>query len=131
MTLRRGETVYTTLRHVSRSGMFRVIDLHIIRKNRPINILAVLSDKQMERFLNHYKRSPDYNGFKTSGCGMDMGFDMVYNLSRICWPKGFVCIGDSDKYRKRCPANDHVNGDRDYSPHIHKDGGYCLRQEWV
>jgi hypothetical protein len=59
------------------------------------------------------------------GCGMDMGFSLVYNLSYALHPDGFECIGD------RCPSNDHTNGDRDRTPHHHKDGGYSLRQRWM
>ena len=27
-------------------------------------------------------------GIKMSGCGMDMGFAMVYSLGSVLWPKG-------------------------------------------
>jgi len=38
---------------------------------------------------------------------------------------GFTCPG------KDCPSNDHSNGDRDYTPHMHTDPGYALRQRWL
>jgi hypothetical protein len=60
-----------------------------------------------------------------SGCGMDMGFHVVYSLSRTLFKDNFECIG------KSCPSNDHSNGDRDYTPHQHSDGGYALRHKWV
>src|SRR5712692_6873174 len=66
-----------------------------------------------------------YEGIKVSGAGMDMGFHLVYSLSYDLYPDGFECIGE------RCPSNDHSNGDRDYSPHHHKDGGYALLQRWI
>jgi hypothetical protein len=54
-------------------------------------------------------------------------------LSYALYPKGFTCLGDGGEHRRqRCPANDHSNGDRDYSPHQHPQaGGYALRQEWL
>ena len=64
------------------------------------------------------------------GCGMDMGFHVVYSLARALYHKrdgspGWQCIG------KHCPSNDHTNGDRNYEPHPHSDGGYALTQRWI
>ncbi len=59
------------------------------------------------------------------GCGMDMGFHVVYNLSCALFRDKFQCIGEG------CPSNDHHNGDRNRKPHLHSDGGYALRQEWL
>jgi hypothetical protein len=59
------------------------------------------------------------------GCGMDMGFAAVYGLSYALFGKGFECTGPN------CPANDHSNGDRDYTPHMHSDGGYALKHRWL
>jgi hypothetical protein len=64
-------------------------------------------------------------GVKIGGCGMDMGFALVYDLSRVLFQDSFDCIGEG------CPANDHRNGDRDYTPHEHSDGGYALRHKWL
>jgi len=56
---------------------------------------------------------------------MDMGFHLVYSLSRALYPDGFACVGDY------CPSNDHSNGQpKDLRSH-HRDGGYALRQEWI
>ena len=35
------------------------------------------------------------------------------------------CIGAG------CPSNDHINGDRNHTPHLHESGGYALRQRWI
>lgn len=87
--IKRGETVYTVLRHVSRSGMFRVIDAFLIRDNEPVNLLAVLTEQQREKVLNVFKRDKKRDGFRVSGCGMDMGFHLVYSISsRIFERKG-------------------------------------------
>ena len=82
------------------------------------------------------------DGVKVNGCGMDMGFHLVYSLSYVLFPQGVGCIGAG------CLSNDHSNGDRDYTPHgngmtphlrevivgadhWHRDGGYALRQRWL
>src|SRR6185369_5751974 len=109
--LKPGDTVYTVLRHVSRSGMMRRIDLYA---NNPDGGLIYLSGYAAGAL--DYPR-PD-NGIKVSGCGMDMGFHLVYNLSRTIFSDGFTCTG-RDKHPNRCPSNDHSNGDRNYAPHQH------------
>lgn len=117
--LRPGDTVCTILRHVSRSRMQRVIS--------PV----VLHDGQAQHLCYSVARALDLaedeerDGVKVRGCGMDMGFALVYNLAATLWPEGFTCIG------KGCPANDHANGDRNYEVHLHRDGGYALRQKWL
>ena len=140
--LRPGDTVYTILRHVSRSGM-----------SRSISALVILKDGipyEVSHLVSHAGRGAfDRNsgGVKVNGCGMDMGFHLVYNLSYVLFPDGFDCVGDG------CPSNDHSNGqpyDYQYtadtcpgqpcssacdhvgiSPIPHKDGGYALRHRWL
>ena len=124
-----GDTIYTMLQHVSRSGMYRVIRLYVIRNNQPVNIDGWASD-----LLEGY----DYRhrGCKASGCGMDMGFHLVHNLGYALWPDGFDCTGvdwrHADRDNPACPSNDHSNGDRDYNrAHRHSSGGYALRHTWM
>ena len=116
--LRPGSTVYTILRHVSRSGMYRAIDLYVMCDNEPQRITFYAS-----QLLEGYDRK--HEAAKASGCGMDMGFHLVYSLSSRLFRDGYDCIGEG------CPANDHSNGDRDYMPHKHRDGGYALTQRWM
>ena len=117
--LKPGDTVYTVVTKVSSSGMTRHITPFIIHKGAARNISwyvwAILG----------YRRD-DSGGNVVSGCGMDMGFHIVYNLSRSLWLNGFTCAGD-----RKCQSNDHSNGDRDYSKHHHLDGGYALVQKWI
>ena len=116
-----GQTLRTIVTHVSRSGM-----------SRSIRVLDGFNDISwlVARVLD--ERMDDNNGgLRVSGCGMDMGFDTVYRLGYALFPNGFTCTGKSEEYGKSCPASDHVNGDRDYTPHIHKSGGYALRQQWL
>lgn len=112
-------TVYTVLRHVSRSGMMRRISCFVMVNNQPINI-----DWYIEK-LGTYQRHKNKEGLLISGCGMDMGFSLVYNTSAVVYRGGFICRGE------KCPSNDHPNGDRNYKPHKHSDGGYNLKQRWI
>lgn len=116
--LQPGMTVYTVLRHTARSGMSRTVSLFITTDDGPV-CLDVAACELLEGY------DARNGGCKISGCGMDAGFHAVYNIAAQLWPEGFECIGD------RCPSNDHTNGDRDYSPHHHKNGGYALRQQWM
>ena len=113
-----GDTVYTMIKHVSRSGMYRVIDLYIMKDNEPQRISGFAA-----KLLEGY--DDNHEGCKAGGCGMDMGFHLVHNLGYALFGDGFECTGE------RCPSNDHSNGDRDYSPHMHKSGGYSLHQRWL
>lgn len=126
-----GTTVRTILRHVSRSGMTRAIS-------------PVVVDETGETFdLSYFvaragiaKVNQRHGGVTMSGCGMDMGFALVYNLSRSVFPNGHECIGagtEANHYRDACPSNDHANDrERNYSPgRHHNDGGYALRHRWL
>mgnify|MGYP003145067853 CR=1 FL=1 len=69
------DTIYTNLKHVSQSGMTRDIQLLFIKDNKPLNLNYYVSKALGNRIVN--------NGVRIGGCGMDMGFALVYNLSRI------------------------------------------------
>jgi macrodomain Ter protein organizer (MatP/YcbG family) len=117
--LKPGDTVSTILRHVSRSGMQRRISCIINTENGPFD-----ADYWVSKAIG--VRLHEKGGIVMGGCGMDMGFHLVYMLSHRLWPDGFDCVGD-----KRCRSNDHFNGDRNYTPHRHQDGGYALSQRWL
>lgn len=91
-----GDTVHTILRHVSRSGMLRHISPIVLTKDGP---------RYVDWAVAHAVGLPlaERDGIKVGGCGMDMGFHLVYELSHVLFPDGFDCIGEG------CPANDHVN----------------------
>ncbi len=109
--LKPGDTVYTVLRHVSRSGMSRRIDLYAV-------VPGEGTYPAYNQYLSHAAAvvmgdpRPD-NGIKVGGCGMDMGFHLVYNLGATLWPNG------TDKPHGR------RNGEPD------SDGGYALKQAWL
>ena len=116
--LKPGDTVYTILRHVSRSGMLREISAVVIRGGHILNLSHTAAPACGLRIGKR-------GGLVVGGCGMDMGFHLVYSLSSAIFPDGFNCIGE------KCPSNDHVNGDRNYNPdHRHGDGGYALNWKW-
>lgn len=149
-----GSTVRTILRHVSSSGMTRWISL-IIETREGIRDITWLAAHAMRENVN----SGNHEGIRVGGAGMDMGFALVYNLSRTLYPDGFNCteyrrgpvitpehgrpyraIGEPKRtYRqgytphdKRCPANDHVNyWPRNLTPYHHNDGGYALNHQWL
>lgn len=75
-------TVYTVLRHVSQSGMSRDISLFIVEDNRLRNITYKVAIALGEK-------PKDKNGqrvIRVNGCGMDMGFHLVYGLSSVLYP---------------------------------------------
>ena len=108
--LKPGDTVFTKLQHCSRSGMSRVIMPIVFRDNEP-RYLGWLVAKACG---DTYDRKNE--GVKIGGCGMDMGFALVYNLARTLFPQGFKVEG-----RGR-------NGD---TSGWDKDGGYGLNQRWL
>lgn len=110
--LKPGDTVYTVLRSVSRSGMSRKISCFVVGESQePMNIT---------RHVHHVTGYPlsrtGEHAVSVSGCGMDMGFALVYDLSYRLFPEGFAVEG-----RGR-------NGDESGWD---KDGGYALKQRWL
>ena len=115
-----GDTLYTVIRHVSRSGMMRAIDVYEMHDNEPHRIsypVAVATGLTYNR---------KHEAVQMGGAGMDMGFALVYDLSWALFPDGFKCTGAGT----RCPSNDHSNGRKARKGIHHKDGGYALRQQW-
>lgn len=144
-----GDTVHCILRHVSRSGLSRVIQC--VKLEPHPDIPGAVSEAWLGYNIAQacgYRYDRQREGVIVGGCGMDMGFAVVYDLGRTLYGAGFGCIGD------RCPSNDHSNGDRDYTPHddgtprtaaevgtdmpgarahrhYHTDGGYALKHRWL
>jgi hypothetical protein len=124
--LKPGMTVWTILDHVSRSGMTRHIRTKVIFDNG-----TTLDPNYSIATALGLRKARKGDGLVVSGCGMDMGFHLTYELSSVLFPDGFSCTGGSRSSLGSCPSNDHSNGDRDYTPHLHKDGGYALRHAWL
>lgn len=180
--LKPGQTVYTVLRHVSSSGMSRVIDVVIpymrtdtlavdgddprvkigldayttdadnarrYTRGRIVDLTAkfvtiayeasadsppvdetfprgavtvylktkaypaVRSIGWLAAQAMDYAWDRDRQGLKVGGCGMDMGFHVVYSLGQTVWPKG-----------TKKPHSTR-NGEPD------RAGGYALKHQWL
>ena len=110
--LKPGSTVHTVLRNVSSSGMSRRISCFVQRRDGPLDITGYAAE------ILDYRRNDKDGGLVVSGCGMDMGFAVVYALSRRMWPKGF-----------KVPKGGYGrNGD---TSGFDRDGGYALKQRWM
>ena len=92
-----GSTVYTSVRSVSSSGMSHVMRVYFVNKNKRISNITYSAAQVLGWTMNN-------DGVRMSGYNIDMGFHLVYTLSRILYPKGNK-------------AN--------------KDGGYILKHEWI
>lgn len=102
--LKPSDTVYTVLRHVSRSGMSRGIDCYVMSKDggEPAWITAYVGHAiGTPQSMEDWRKS---RGLKVGGCGMDMGFHVVNSLSMVIFPE-YKCLGKDG----HCPSNYHVN----------------------
>lgn len=89
-------TVYTVLRHVSKSGMMREISvvipvIHGGTMQTPYkSIQFVHPSYTVAGLLNRaYSEKNGHNAVVCNGAGMDMGFDLVYNLSSVLYGDGY------------------------------------------
>ncbi len=97
-----GDTVYTIMRHKSRSGMRRHISLAIFRDGRPLHPNYAAS------VVLGYRQDKKTDALIVDGGGMDMGFHLVYSLAAALYNG----LGEDGK----------PDG---------KGFGYALRQEWL
>ena len=72
--LKKNDTIYCMIKHVSQSGMSRHISFFYIRNNEPRFITPRISD-----FLD-YKMNKYHDALVVGGCGMDMAFSVVHHL---------------------------------------------------
>jgi hypothetical protein len=124
-----GDTIYVINRHTAASGMNRSLTFYKIENDQPVWLTYQMAKAGIGRW-NDKRETLDMGG-----CGMDMGFAAVYELSRLLFPDGHGCTGVG------CVSNDHFNGDRDYTPHVqllptvtghwHQDAGYALKHRWL
>lgn len=111
-SLKPGDTVTTTITHVARSGMSRRVKALIVRDAQVADVSWLVA-----RAIG----APLKDGaIVVGGCGFDAGFEVVSNLSYYLHGRDWTCTGQD------CPSNDHSNGDRNYEPHTHHEGGYTL-----
>ena len=89
--------------------MYRSISAFVIKKNEHLDITYWASRVLEDRIDQH-------GGIAQSGAGMDMGFHLVYSLSRRLFPDGF-----------KTPKGYRRNGPLKYDT----DGGYALKHQWA
>ena len=128
-----GDTVYTILNSVSRSGIsrqIRVVLLHCGKDGRqcsPSHPNWAVGKALGLRHAKHNGRETD--ALVIGGCGMDMGFHLVYELSSVLYGK-YPCLG-----KGTCPSTYHANhrcgpnGPERFDL-VHTDG-YALRHQWL
>ena len=78
--LKPGATVYTVIKHVSRSGMQRRIGIYVVRNNKVVDLAASVCD-----LLGH-----EWGGdgsVVVGGCGQDVAFYLVCELGQALFPK--------------------------------------------
>jgi hypothetical protein len=68
--------IYTVLRSVSKSGMSQTIDFFTIDNDRPRHLSGLI------KMALGYKFGKN-GGLVVGGCGMDMGFHVVYTVSSV------------------------------------------------
>jgi hypothetical protein len=78
------DTLYTQLEHVTKSGMTRFIKVRQIKDDYPYDFTYLVA-KALD-----WKYSDKYYAIKVGGCGMDMGFDLIYNLSYVLHGDGYA-----------------------------------------
>ncbi len=135
-----GDTVYTILEHVSRSGM-----------SRDIRVVLMKTDDDGKPYMLHPNHSVSlilgeprgkWEGIKVGGCGMDMGFHIVYALSCALFPEGFGELGTGPHGHKIRPKTKEkaaecvAKGVKFYGRNGDKsgwdnDGGYALNHKWL
>lgn len=145
-----GDTVYTILRHVSRSGRQRVIDVYTIKDNQPV----CWSWTAAQACGFNYDRN--HEGIKVGGCGMDMGFHLVYSMGRSLFPDGFAPSEKAIRPSDGATVNVNIGRGKDAGPLSRKevaslvgrgwkftggrngdtsgwdnDGGYALEHRWL
>jgi hypothetical protein len=112
-----GDTVYTILDSVSRSGMSRqirvvvpTIDRHD-DEHKPATMDFLHPNYSVAKAIG--ARQAKSGAIVMGGAGMDMGFALVYELSQTLYGSGYACLG-----KGLCPSNYHVN----HRDHIHCEG---------
>lgn len=81
-----GYTVYTILRQVSRSGMSRHISVVVMPKDGGRPLHPNYSVSKALRYAPLVRSLGGVDALRVGGAGMDMGFDLVYNLAYVLYP---------------------------------------------
>tara|TARA_R100001163_G_C5040998_1_gene179127 strand:- start:72 stop:386 length:315 start_codon:yes stop_codon:yes gene_type:complete len=79
----KGSTAHTTVVHVARSGMSRHIKVFAISGERIQNVSYYVSELLDWRLTKN-------DAVFVGGCGMDMGFHLIYTLSSKLYDDGYA-----------------------------------------
>lgn len=74
------DTIYGIVRSVSKSGMSRRIDFYVIKDNVPLFLTASMVNIGIGSYPNNPRSY--MRGLRVNGCGMDMIFSCVNDLSQ-------------------------------------------------
>jgi len=83
--------VFTIIRHVARSGMQREISVVIpVQDSITSGIRFIHPSYMVSQILKRrYTEKHGHNAIICGGCGMDMGFELVYALSSALYGDGY------------------------------------------
>ena len=105
-----GAKVYTKLDHVSRSGMMRKISCYLVKRGEIRNVTGLVATATGFKWRD--------GSLVVGGCGTDVGFEAVYHLGRVMFPKGGSLKHSPRAYQEREVGRE-------------TDGGYLLKQAWI
>jgi hypothetical protein len=143
--LKPGDEVRTILRSCSRSGMSRRISL-VVAHDGEVQDVTYHAARAMGEKVKQGGQYVQDAGIVIGGCGMDMGFSLVYNLSRYLFPDGF---GYPVTYDPECSAAQYRPETSEHAQKLFNrgvtflrgrngdpsgwdnDGGYALNQRWL
>ena len=79
-----GTTIYAKVLHVARSGMHREIAFYVVHNGEIVEISAWVA------YVAGFAFNHDHFAVKVGGCGMDMGFHVVYTLANRLYGEGYA-----------------------------------------
>lgn len=116
-----GSDVNVILRHVSRTGMSRVIDALAIEDGAVRSIGWLFAQASP-----HWRLDSQREGIKVGGAGMDMGFHLVYSVAHEVWSDDDMSTRDKRRLRA---------WQKRQAPYAHQgdvtNPGYCWRHRWI
>ncbi len=138
--LKPGDTVYTIVDDVARSGISRSIRVVLLQCEG--NEVRVLHPNWAVGAALGYPRAKRGDGFIVGGCGMDMGFHVVHSLGCALFGEAEHGVGkEADALRRAIYEADKMywhQGGKNEKPDWKKPGrewfagaGYALKHRWL
>jgi hypothetical protein len=82
-TLRRGAPIYGIVRHVSPSGMSKVVDMIIIVHDFPYSLAGLAINGSAYRYKIPYTYDSHRAGFQVEAAGMDTITKLTHDIGRV------------------------------------------------